>query len=61
MSLRRLIWKEIYVTLRNPQIIVSILLVPILFIAMGGLVSAGMYEAKKAVLQTKVYLSLIHI
>jgi len=56
MSLRRLIWKEIYVTLRNPQIIISILLVPILFIAMGGLVSASMYEAKKAVLQTKVYI-----
>jgi len=56
MSLRRLIWKEIYVTLRNPQIIISILLVPILFIAMGGLVSAGMYEAKKAVLQTKIYI-----
>ena len=56
MSLRRLIWKEIYVTLRNPQIIISILLVPILFIAMGSLVSAGMYEAKKAVLQTKIYI-----
>jgi len=56
VSLRRLIWKEIYVTLRNPQIIISILLVPILFLAMGGLVSAGMYEARKAVLQTKVYI-----
>ena len=55
MSLRRLIWKEIYVTLRNPQIIIGILLVPILFIAMGSLVSAGIYEAEKAVLKSKVY------
>ena len=54
MSFSKLVKKEVFSILKNPQIIVSILLVPIMFIAMGSITSAGIRAATEAVFTTQV-------
>ncbi len=56
MSLRKLIWKEVYATLKNPQIVISIVMIPVMFMAMGGIISAGVQVAKQEIIGMKIAL-----
>lgn len=49
MSLGVLVRRELKSVLKNPQVLAGILLPPLLFIALGGVVGAGIREAAEAI------------
>ncbi len=54
MSLKKLIWKELYSTLRNPQVLVGVIIVPVMFFIVGNIASVGIEHAAREAVTMKI-------